>query len=304
MLVWIFLFSTVFSLITSAIYIYSDYRRDLDRISHRMQVLETAYADDLARSLKTQDLKQLKLQMEGILVLPDIVHLGLRTGPDTEIRAGTSPGHMEILTHRFIITDKDNRERALGGLAITVSLERPYRDLWRRTGIILATQFLNTFLISVLVLWILRYFVIRHLSTMASYTGDLCLNNLSRPLVLDRPDTPANRNDELGRVTNAINRMRERLNDDLDRQIRDAAEIRKFSKAIEQSPSSVLMCDRQWRIEYANRKFSQLSGLDANSIRGKHPSALSGKMAPAQAAATSGRLSSCRYRGSEYGRGN
>lgn len=69
--------------------------------------------------------------------------------------------------------------------------------------------------------------------------------------------------------------MRERLNDDLERQERDAQEIRKFSKAIEQSPSSVLICDRQWRIEYANQKFSQLTGYDAATIAGKHPGVLS-----------------------------
>ncbi|PWG74542.1 diguanylate cyclase, partial [Enterococcus hirae] len=73
----------------------------------------------------------------------------------------------------------------------------------------------------------------------------------------------------------AINQMRERLNDDLKRQERDAQEIRKFSKAIEQSPSSVLICDRQWRIEYANQKFSQLTGYTAAAIVGKHPGVLS-----------------------------
>src|SRR5690606_41980791 len=48
----------------------------------------------------------------------------------------------------------------------------------------------------------------------------------------------------------------------------------KFSKAIDQSPSSVLICDRLWRIEYANRKFSQLTGHDPAEIKGKHPSSL------------------------------
>lgn len=109
---------------------------------------------------------------------------------------------------------------------------------------------------------------------MANYAKDFSLKNLSAPLTLDRPDTPSHRSDEIGRVTEAFNQMRERLNDDMVRQKKDAAEIHKFSKAIEQSPSSVVMCDRQWRVEFANQKFTQLTGYNAKSIVGRHPGAL------------------------------
>lgn len=274
LLAWILLFSTVFSLLASGIHILGEYRKDLDLIARRMQLVETRYGPSLARSLEASDRKLLQTRMEAILSLPDITHLSLRTGPESELVMGSYPQNVETRSHRFALVDNSDPPRTLGELTITVSLERLYRDMWRRVGIILASQFLNTFLAAILILWIFRYFVTRHLSAMARYAEDLCLNNLSQPLVLDRPDTAANRNDELGRVTSAINRMRERLNDDLTRQARDAANIRKFSEAIEQSPSSVLMCDRHWHIEYANQKFTQLSGIDADAIQGRHPSTL------------------------------
>jgi diguanylate cyclase (GGDEF)-like protein/PAS domain S-box-containing protein len=274
LLAWILLFSSVFTLIASAIQIYSDYREDLSRIDTRMAVVESGYSSSLARSLWALDQKLLQTQMEGILSLPDIVHLRLRIEPDSELVMGEIPRGADTVTRSFGLVHQGNETFKLGELTVTASLDRIYKELERRIGVILATQFLKTFFVSILIIWIFQYFVARHLSTMANYARDFSLKNLSRPLRLDRQDTPAHRNDELGRVADAINQLRQRLNDDLVRQERDAAEIRKFSKAIEQSPSSVLICDRQWRIEFANQKFSQLTGYNAGAIQGKHPGGL------------------------------
>lgn len=274
LLAWILLFSSVFTLITSAFQIYSDYRKDISQIDKRMAVVESGYASSLARSLWALDQKLLQTQMEGILSLPDIVHLRLRIEPDSELVMGEIPRESETTVHSFDLIHEGDETFKLGELTITADLARVYQEMERKVGIILATQFLKTFLVSILIIWIFQHFVTRHLTTMANYARDFSLQNLARPLVLDRPHTTSNESDELGKVTDAINQMRERLNDDIGRQERDAAEIRKFSKAIEQSPSSVLICDRQWRIEFANQKFSQLTGYDAQSIIGKHPGAL------------------------------
>lgn len=275
LLAWILLFSSAFTLIASGIQIYTDYRKDLSQIDNRMNVVEAGYSSSLARSLWALDQKLLQTQMEGILSLPDIVHLRLRIEPDSELVMGDIPRGAQTRSHSFRLVHMGDEMFELGELTVTANLERVYEEMEHKVGIIMATQFLKTFFVSILIIWIFQHFVTRHLSTMADYARDFSLSNLSRPLELDRPRTPSNERDELGRVTDAINQMRERLNDDVVRQERDAAEIRKFSKAIEQSPSSVLICDRQWRVEFANHKFTQLTGYNASSIIGKHPGALS-----------------------------
>ena len=274
LLAWILLFSSAFTLVASALQIYSDYQKDLSQIHDRMQVVEASYASSLARSLWSLDQKLLQTQMEGILSLPDVIHLRLRIDPDSELVMGDIPRGAKTTTHSFGLVHQGDEMFRLGELIITADLDRVYDELQRKVGIILFTQFLKTFFVSILIIWIFQHFVVRHLTTMANYARDFSLKTTSEPLTLDRPNTPANRHDELGRVTDAINQMRERLNADMEQQQKDAAEIRKFSKAIEQSPSSVLICDRQWRIEFANQKFTQLTGYDAQSILGKHPGAL------------------------------
>nr|WP_227537994.1 EAL domain-containing protein [Marinobacter vulgaris] len=269
------MFSSLFTLISSAIQIHSDYRKDLSQIDRRMKVIETGYTSSLARSLWALDQKLLQTQLEGILSLPDIVHLRLKIEPDSELVMGTIPRDGKTISHAFELTHRGDGMFTLGELTVTADLRGVYSDMRQRVVEVLTTQFLKTFLISILIILIFQHFVARHLSTMASYARNFSLNNLSQPLKLDRPDSPLNRHDELAQVTDAINQMRERLVADVERQARDAEEIRKFSKAIEQSPSSVLICDRQWHIEFANHKFAQLTGFDAESIIGKHPGMLS-----------------------------
>ncbi|MGO1692322.1 MAG: EAL domain-containing protein [Marinobacter sp.] len=275
LLAWILLFSSAFTLIASAIQIYSDYSKELSQIDSRMQQVESGYASSLARSLWALDQKLLQTQMEGILSLPDIVHLRLGIEPDSELVMGKIRRGADTKSHQFDVIHEGNDELKLGDLTVTANLDRVYQDLKIKIGIIMATQFLKTFFVSILIIIIFQHFVTRHLTTMANYAKDLSLKNLGTPLTLDRSDTPSHRSDEIGRVTEAINQMRKRLNDDMIRQEKDAAEIHKFSKAIEQSPSSVVMCDRQWRVEFVNQKFTQLTGFNPKSIIGRHPGALS-----------------------------
>ena len=119
--------------------------------------------------------------MDGILSLPDIEHLRLRIEPDSELVMGELPREADTLTHSFELIYRDDAEFQLGELTITASLQRVYDELQRRVGFILATQFLIIFVVSILILWIFRHLVTRHLADMADYTRDLSLRNLARP---------------------------------------------------------------------------------------------------------------------------
>ncbi len=277
LLAYILLFSTLFTLITSAIQLYGTYRKDLALIEERLNVIETSYASSLSRSLWSLDQNLLKIQMEGILSFPDIVHLRLIIYPDSQLELGIIPEQEQyIRQHSFELQHIGAVETGLGELVVTTSLARIYEDLEDRIWVVLATQFLKIFLVSILIIWVFRQLVTRHLSQMARYARNFSLKNLDHPLKLDRPDTERHRHDELGQVTDAFNQMRLRLQEDLGRQERDEAEIRKLSKAIEQSPSSVIICDRQWRIEFVNQKFSQLTGYPPEQVLGMRPGDLSG----------------------------
>ncbi|MCH8497232.1 MAG: EAL domain-containing protein [Marinobacter sp.] len=276
LLAYILLFSSIFTLLTTGIQVYSDFRKDVYLIEERMGVIQTSYANSLSRSLWSLDQNLLKVQMEGILQLPDIVHLRLRIFPESEIVMGGLPRDIATRSLTLPLIHRDDQVYELGELTITASLEQTYRNLRQKISLILTTQFFKTFFISIFILWIFQHFVTRHLSTMGSFARRFSLENVNEPLVLARPRRQDTAQDELDQMTDAFNQMRERLRQDILRQEKDANEIRKLSMAIEQSPSSVLICDKNWHVEFANQKFTQLSGYSAPEIIGKHPSMLTG----------------------------
>ena len=55
---------------------------------------------------------------------------------------------------------------------------------------------------------------------------------------------------------------------------RDQQELRKLSRAVEQSPSLVIITDTKGRIEYVNPKFCRTTGYSAAEVTGKDPAML------------------------------
>ncbi|MBI9041937.1 response regulator [Lutibacter sp.] len=58
--------------------------------------------------------------------------------------------------------------------------------------------------------------------------------------------------------------------DDTERKLA-VEELRKISKAVEQSPSTVLITDIDGNIEYVNKTFIEISGYTLNEVKGKNP---------------------------------
>src|SRR5271169_6905670 len=58
--------------------------------------------------------------------------------------------------------------------------------------------------------------------------------------------------------------------------------LRKFSRAVEQSPASVVITDTGGNIEYVNPKFTQVTGYSGDEVLGMNPRILkSGEQPPA-----------------------
>jgi PAS domain S-box-containing protein len=57
--------------------------------------------------------------------------------------------------------------------------------------------------------------------------------------------------------------------------------LRKLSRAVEQSPASVVITDPQGNIEYVNPKFTRLTGYTREEVLGKNPRILKSEMTPA-----------------------
>ncbi|MBW2057562.1 MAG: PAS domain S-box protein [Deltaproteobacteria bacterium] len=71
------------------------------------------------------------------------------------------------------------------------------------------------------------------------------------------------------------------LQREIDRRKKTEAELRKLSRAVEESPASVVITDTMGTIEYVNKKFARLTGYTAGEAIGQNPSILkSGRQSP------------------------
>ena len=78
--------------------------------------------------------------------------------------------------------------------------------------------------------------------------------------------------DEMGEKIATQMKSIRKLNEDLEKRVEErTAELRKLSEAIEQSPVTVMITDKNGTIEYVNPSFSEVTGYSAKETIGQNP---------------------------------
>jgi PAS domain S-box-containing protein len=78
--------------------------------------------------------------------------------------------------------------------------------------------------------------------------------------------------DEMGEKVASQMRSIRKLNEDLEKRVQErTAELSKLSEAVEQSPVTVMITDKNGTIEYVNPSFSEVTGYSAKEAIGQNP---------------------------------
>src|SRR5262249_3932823 len=150
-----------------------------------------SYLQPIANSLWTFDEPEIKIEIEGIVALPDIKFAVIDTSFGQRYLSGTEPENFAAITRSFSLDYNDGKKVAhLGTLTVNASLEGAYQRLRHRVFLILITNAVKTFLTALFILFIFQRLVTRHLGTMAEYARRLDLNSLHLPLILPHRARP------------------------------------------------------------------------------------------------------------------
>lgn len=210
----IIVFSSCVTLLATSIQLYTDYQRELDVISNRLNDIRGSYIGSISASLWNLDIQQLELQLEGIKHLPDIKAVELKehteqiSKPLHLIRGEKSDRNTIVKNYRILHKTGDV-EREIGMLSIQVSLTEVYQRLWDKAIVILFSQGIKTFLVSLFTLYIFYYLVTHHLTEIARFLKDFNVAQEPKTLVLHRK--PRAREDELDQVVKAFNSLSDNL---------------------------------------------------------------------------------------------
>ena len=205
----VFLFSSAITLLLTSLQLYLEYRRDVGTIDRRIAEIEGSYRRSLSEGLWNLDSRQLELQVDGILHLPDIRFVEVREATDHAdamvVSAGSRQPNADVHREFPIFHTFRGTEQQLGVLSIEATLDEVYRHLFDTAIVIFASQGVRTFAVSFFILFIVHWLITRHLAAIAKTLSRYSLRGSPPPLRLYR--RPPRQPDELDELVGAFNRM-------------------------------------------------------------------------------------------------
>jgi len=202
------LFSVAVTLVSTAVQLYGQYRYELKSIEDDLAQIEQVHLRALTQSLWATNQKELALQLDGMVELPNFEYVAVHEGGHLWAESGRRAARNVIERQYPMQYRHRDTTRAIGMLTVVASLDAIYQQLLNQAIVILASNALMIFLVAGFILVLFHWLVTRHLLTVTGYVRALDPATASAPLVLSRP--PARSPDEFDELTAAINRLHEK----------------------------------------------------------------------------------------------
>ena len=269
----ILLFSSFVTLLITFFQLYTDYSEQTDMVDLRMRQIELSYRESLGNAIWFLNTKQIENILSGITQFEDVHFAAVQIEEGKVFELGERSA--DSTSRQFevdVLQTVQDRAMIVGRLSIESNLDGVIRRLSNKFWLILISQGLKTFCVSLFILFIIYHFVTRHLKAVSDFAAGLDISQRDSFLRLKRKENMYV--DELDQITMAMNQMKKALINDADTRAKTELNMSKLSQAVEQSSASILILDAQGKIEYANPHFETVSGYAANEIIGKQSDAL------------------------------
>lgn len=245
LLSYILVCSTVLAMIITALQLAWDYRKDVAVIEDSIGQIEASFLQPIAASLWNLDEEQVKVQIEGIMNLPNMQFVMVKEMlGNSEVPLLTQGVERESydISREFNLTYQGE---IVGKLFVAASLEQIYQRLIEKSVLIMVSQTIKTLVVSFCILIIIYYLVVRHINRIASYAQKFNLDRLDMELELEGRPLPRKKPDELDTLVATLNQMRTRLRDELlarHQAVEQLQQERDFSATLINSANMVICC--------------------------------------------------------------
>lgn len=274
LLSYILLCSTALAIVITLIQLLFDFKQDVGKIEASINQIEASFLQPMAASLWNLDEEQIQIQIQGIMNLSDmqyvLIHEVLDNTEVPLIEQGVFKDKFDI-SKKFDLTYQGE---IVGSLFVAASLNEVYNRLLEKSLLILVSQTIKTMVVSICILLIIYYMVIRHVNKIALYTRNIKLSSHNKDLVLEgRNHSISNTSDELDELVYLLNKMQRRIVAELtDKEIAIEAlqQERDFSATIINSSSTIICClDKDFRIATINPAAVILTGYSQQELNKK-----------------------------------
>jgi len=205
----IILLSSLITLVLSAAQLYFAYREDLRRIDATFRQVSEVHLTSLAQSLWTVNRRDLQLQLDGLVRIPDVEFAEVREANQLEASAGRRVSS-DVIERRYPMThDFGGQVLNIGTLSVVAGLDQIHARLWREALSILISNGFKTFLVAGFGLLLFHFLVNRHLLAIAAHVK--VREPTAPPAPLDLGRRAWARRDEIDELADAINLDARRL---------------------------------------------------------------------------------------------
>lgn len=274
------IFGTLVALITTAIQLYVDYRRELGQIDSTFSQVSHTHLPTIASALWATNRPELQIALDGLVRLQDVRYAKVMEG--TAIWAETGNLKSEgVRSQDYPLTyrHRDQIEH-IGTLHLVIDLDGVYQRLLDKFWVILITNSVKTLTVSIFMLWLFHWLVTRHLHHIAGFASRLGFGNLKDRLHLARPVNVEK--DEFDLLMDGFSRMQSNLSTTLNALEQDIAQrklaeeqLRLAASVFEHSHEGIMITDANARILNVNPAFTRITGYSREEVIGQNPRMLS-----------------------------
>jgi len=266
LIIYIVLTSTVITLVLTAVQLFRDYNMDLRGIDTQFQQIEKVHLLSISETLWTIDTEGLRIILEGLENLADVVHVSVIVNDKILASVGTDNIENTISQDFLLVHNDGETEIAIGHLHVTADLNTVYQRIFDRALIILFSNAIKTLLVVCAMAFIIHHIIIKDLKKITDFIKSQKLQGQYVPLELTRIGFSGHPNDELSILANAINSMQTELRMGLE--AKDISE-QKLRTLIDTLPDLVWLKDTNGVYIACNQKFERLRGAKQSDIVGK-----------------------------------
>ena len=207
LIVSIVLFSSLITLVLTAIQLFIEYGRDVTDIEQRFTLIKSGYLEAVQENVWVLDKERLDILLAGIIEQPDFSMAEVRL-PDggTLARQGKPAPGDEILRSFPLTHGLRGRAVPIGSLIVTASLEGIYQRTIERVLYILGANALKTAAVAFFIYLLVWSLVTRHLNGLSAQARDWGARDMDGRFQLDHRNA-ADTGNEFDDLVEAMNAM-------------------------------------------------------------------------------------------------
>jgi signal transduction histidine kinase len=218
LVIYVILTSTLFTIITTSINIYYEYRSEIDIQNNMISTLEASNSSLVELGIWNLDDELLGNSVNGITQLPIVISAKIYDQNDkiivSKIKTINNPEIEEYSTTKRISIFKimDDKKETIGLLDIRYTQYFLYQKIFRTISFFILTEFLKAFVFSFILLLIFKSNFSKNLLKISTFCSEQIENKIDyiKDIKLSRKESKFN--DEFNLIENSMNKLIDTIN--------------------------------------------------------------------------------------------